>query len=260
MSEELSTLRDSIKRVSPTWLQGTWGYRFMYTLGVHLDAVAEALRQGVLARFPGYGTLEALPHIGKDRQILRGFQETSDAYIERLQQAIPTWRTAGNAQSVIKQLLGYVSPYTPKIRYVTNGEDENGDPIADYVTIENGSVSFYRASPNNWNWDGSTESHRFWIIVYPGVPAIDDRTLWGDGHLWGDGTSWGSGATSAVIGDMKNLIKKWKRAGSQCLFLIFAFDNTDYDPTNPPGPPMPNGDWDNPANREPTSLFVPVGF
>ncbi len=121
-----TTLRDSVKVVCPPWLQGYWGYRLMYSLAIQLDGVAESLRQGLLARMPGYGTAEALPYIGNDRQIARGFQETDDSYIARLQTAFDTWKIAGSARSILIQLAGYVTPSLPLMRYVVNGVDEIG--------------------------------------------------------------------------------------------------------------------------------------
>lgn len=238
--DQVTTFRDSVKTICPPWLQGYWGYRFMYSIAFQMDSVAENLKQGVLARMPGYGTTEALQYTGHDRQIERGSTESDDAFIERLQQAIPTWKIAGNAESIFKQLLGAVSPNVPKIRYVVNGVDEASNIIADWVTIEDGVVSYHRSNPSNWDWDGAFVPFRFWIIIYPGVWTMK---TWGDGHTWGDGTSWGSSATAAEIEDIRALVGKWKMAGSECKNIIVAGDNSLFDPTAVPGAPMPDGTW-----------------
>lgn len=254
---DTTTFRESIKKVCPTWLQGTWGYRTMYSIGVQIDAVAEALRQGVLARFPGYGTPEALPAIGADRQIQRGLNESDEAYTERLQQAIPTWHFAGNAASVINQLMGYVSPETPMIRYVTTGSPETYgtvENVADYVTIQAGVVTLQRRSgvDYNWDWDGAPGGYRFWMILYF-RPTVVDGEVWG-GFNWG-ASLWGSSGGPNFVQDIKNLILKWKCAGTECTEIIVPESSTDFDPTSPPGYPMPDGDWDVPANRLPTALY-----
>jgi len=256
MADE-TTFRESIKQVSVTWLQGFWGYRLMYSLGVHIDTMAEALRQGVLARFPGYGTFEALPAIGADRQIQRGPDESNEAYIARLQQAIPTWHLAGNAPTVIKQLMGYVSPELPLIRYVVTGAPElygTVENVADYVSIQANTVTLYRAggADYNWDWDGTPGAHKFWIILYF-RPTIVTATTWG-GFTWGSGT-WGSSATANFVQDIKNLILKWKCAGTECVQVIVPEFSSDFEPTSPPGYPMPDGAWDVPANRLPTALY-----
>lgn len=238
---EFTVFRDSVKNVCPPWLQGYWGYRFMYSIGIQLDAVAETLRQGVLARMPGYGTADALPYLGNDKQILRGANESEESFIARLQAAWTTWGTAGNAISVIKSLLGYVSPNTPVIRYVTEGLDELGNPIADWVTIEDGSVTFYRASPSNWDWDGGDPNWRFWIITY--FTAGFTQKTWDDGHFYDDGTSWGCAEPSTVAEDIRSIVSKMKAAGSECVNIIVSWNISDFDPTSAPGAPMPDGTW-----------------
>src|SRR4051812_28658541 len=99
-----TSFRESIQKICPPWLQGYWGSRLMYSLGIQLDGTSTLLQEGVLARMPGYGTTDALQYNGNDRQILRGFEESDDSYIQRVQNALDTWKIAGGAQSIIKQL------------------------------------------------------------------------------------------------------------------------------------------------------------
>lgn len=256
---EFTVFRDSVKRVSPPWLQDHWGYRFMYTLAIQIDATAEALRQGVLARMPGFGTVEALPYIGNDKQILRGPGESNESFIARVQATLTTWKIAGNALSVISQLVGYISPEVARIRYVVTGLDENNNAVADWITVEAGSVTFYRANPSNWDWDGAANNFRWWLIVYPGYGVFDNRKTWGDGHFYGDGTVWGFVGLESIANDFRSMIKKWKCAGTQCLYVILAADNADFDPTGSPGFPLPDGDWDEGKNRLRTALYIPGG-
>jgi len=245
---ETTTFRESVKTICPSWLQGFWGYRFMYNCATHIDAVSEALKQGVLARMPGYGTREALPFIGHDRQILRGFQETDAAYIARLQQAIPTWKVAGNPYAIIGQLAGYVSPFVPTIRYVVNGQDDQGDGFSDWITLQAGSTTYTRAQPRDWDWFGSDPGDfHFWIILYilnaPATGLILPKN-WGT-WTWGDGSSWGSTATQALVGDIRSIVSKWKASGSDCTNIIVVHN----DPSNiwvPGGggtAPFPAGNW-----------------
>jgi hypothetical protein len=257
---ETTTFRESVKNVCPSWLQGFWGYRFLYSTAIQLDAISEALRQGVLARMPGYGTREALPYIGNDRQILRGFQETDAAYIQRLQQAIPTWKLAGNSYSIIGQLAGYVSPYAPTIRYVVTGKDETNTSIADYVTLQAGATSYSRRSGANfnWDWDGQLNNYRFWVILYLLNPGgLFGPVNWG-GFSYGDGSTWGGSATAGLVQDVRAIVSKWKAGGTQCVNIIVAPANvtaTVFNPTNAPGGNMPDGDWNNFRNRYSGALY-----
>src|SRR4029078_2535863 len=97
-----TTFRDSNGRKGSPWTQNKWGRRFKYVAGTMLDAVTDALRAGVKARFPGVGTPEALPYIGNDRQIIRGFAESDASYAKRLSQAFDSWKHAGSAPAVAK--------------------------------------------------------------------------------------------------------------------------------------------------------------
>jgi hypothetical protein len=40
--------------------------------------------------------------------------------------------------------------------------------------------------------------------------------------------------------------------------MIFADETVPglFDPNNPPGPPMPDGTWDNPANRNTNAFYL----
>lgn len=255
--------RSGVQALSPPFLANTWGYRFTYSaIGVVLDALAEYLRLGVLQRFPGKCQSEALPFIGADRKILRGFRESDGAYIPRLRHAHQTWRFAGNAQTLLTELAAYFSPTPPVIRYVVNGVDENGTQFADWWTLIDGTLSHHRQNPSNWNWDGQTGQIRFWIIIYRNEGFTP--WFWGDGHFWGGGQSWGfeEEFTENFAYDAHNLIAQWKAAGSHCWQLggiIVTGDMTLFDPTGfVPAQGHPNGTWDTYANRAgiPTTFYL----
>ncbi len=261
LAPQFTHFRASIMSICPPFLQGNWGERYLYTAAVHLDAMADWLIEGVKARMPGVGTPEALPYIGADRVIERGFSESDDAYAARLSVAFDSWSIAGNPIAVITQLVGYLSPAVPKIRYVITGLDlTTSQFVTQWVTLEAGAVTLHRADPYNWQWDGDAVSSRarFWVIVYPGVGFFDDRKLWGDGHSYGDGTAWGYVGSANLAADIRRIVEKWKQAGSVCVYTILAADAGDFDPTASIGDAgMPDGSWDAPANRLDTALYIP---
>jgi len=255
------TLRDSAKVISPSWLRGFWGERFVYAIALQLDALWDWVRQGVRAALPGYGPSDALPSIGNDVQIFRGPNEPEAAYVDRLQRALPTWKKAGGAPALLAQIQAYFSPDPVKIQYIVNGVDENDDPVADWTTLDELSVlSFHRANPSNWDWDGDTTQIRFWIVVYLSAGVTVTPKLWGDGHTYGDGTSWGYVETVALATDIRNLIHKWKAAGSHAWrdggIILVGEGGSQFDPTDPPGPPNPDGTWGDPANRTLTAFYL----
>jgi hypothetical protein len=262
---QTSVFRGVVQELSPPWLAGDQGYRFTYSaIGVPLDALAEYLRIGVLQRFPSKAQGAALPFIGSDLKIIRGFRESDDAYIPRLQHAVPTWRLAGNAQTLLTELAAYFSPTPPIIRYVVNGTYLSGNRFTDWWTIQNGVISHYRTpdtfAGNNWNWDGQTDQIRFWIIIYRNEGFTP--WFWGDGHYWGGGQSWGyeENFTENFAVDARNFIQQWKAAGSHAWIsggLIVTGDATLLDPTGS-GAGYPDGTWSTYANRAgiPTTFYL----
>lgn len=251
----VANFRGSIKTISPPWLQGEQGYRFMYTFGIQLDAISEYLRMGVLQRFPEHCRSEALRHIGADRQILRGFRESDTAYRPRLKGAFLTWKFAGNARTLLAQIAAYFSPSAPKIRYVVQGRDRDNILFADWWTLDGGVYSYHRQKPSNWTWDnpagGTNQRGRFWIIIY----NADDFTpwYWGDGHYWGGGQSWGyeESFTENFAVDARRFVFQWKAAGSHAWSsggLIVTSNQSLWDPAGT-GATYPNGTWNNPSNR-----------
>jgi len=264
LTSATSLFRGTVQEISPLWLAGINGYKFTYSaIGVVFDALAEYLRLGVLQRFPGVAQSSALPFIGRDRKMLRGFRESDDAYIPRLRHAFETWQFAGNAQTLLAEIAAYFSPTPPVIRYVVNGVDQFGVVFTDWWTLDNGTLTHVRRSgtgQSNWNWDGQVGQIRFWIIIYRNEGFTP--WFWGDGHFWGGGQSWGfeENFTENFAVDARNIINQWKAAGSHCLFLggiIVTGDMSLFDP-NGNGANYPNGNWDVYSNRAgiPTTFYL----
>lgn len=265
---QTSVFRGSVQEISPPWLQGDQGYRFTYsTIGIPLDAQAEYARLGTLQRFPGKAQSAALPFIGADRKIIRGFRESDDAYVPRLRRAFQTWKFAGNAPTLLTELAAYFSPTPPVMRYVVNGVDHNGVAFADWWTLISGTLSHYRKTPSNWNWDGQTGQIRFWIIIYRNEGFTP--WFWDDGHFWDQpGLSWDfeENFTENFAYDAHNLVAQWKAAGSHAGpfpsldgGIIVTGDMSLFDPTGS-GAGYPNGTWDNYFNRAGVSGPAPTTF
>lgn len=263
------------------WMRGDVGARLLFAAGIQLDGLAEQFRLAQLQRYPEYCLPEALPHIGRDRVIFRGLSETNDSYAARLTQARATWKLAGNAPTLLRQLWALLTPgTTTRIRYVVNGYDGaagSGTQFADWWTIDGDGLTHLRVPASNWNWDGDSLGYgkqaRFWIIVYRtdmnpaiwGTPPPDD---WGTpGWYWGTG----DGDRGWII-DTYNVVKTFRAAGSAMGpwqgyggGLIIA-DPTEtgspwgaggpFDPTLPPGYPMPDGNFNSPSNRPPGAVYL----
>jgi hypothetical protein len=113
------TLVDTIKKISPPWLQAGNAEKFLFGLGLICDVQIQRIQDTVLSRFPLKALAGALSYIGSDRRLMRGINETDTSYALRLSQAFTDWHFAGLPRGVLKQLLGFTAK-KPRIISVDN--------------------------------------------------------------------------------------------------------------------------------------------
>lgn len=235
------------RRLGPSWLVHDHGdsERIGFVLDMLKDGFAERLRQGLLARFPQNDPLglttppsDALAALGRDRRIVRGFNESATAFAARLILWLDVWHRAGNPFALMQQLAAYTGQ-GPAFRTV----DVRGNWFS---RDANGAMSAL-INQANWDWDGASDAltrwARFWVIVYPnGLWTRNSK--YGDGKKWGDGRTWGSSATSDQVASIRGIVSDWKPAGTTCVNIILAFDNTSFLPTTVrDGAGLPTGTW-----------------
>jgi hypothetical protein len=269
--------RASAQTYSPPWLLGYVGARYVYSAAIQWDTLAEFTRLGVIQRYPSLAQSSALTPLGKDRRIFRGLSETDAHYAERLRLFKRTWKLAGNAPTVLRQLWELMAPDAVRIRYVVNGYDGvpgAGTQFADWWTIDATGLSFERVAPSNWNWDNQFGFNiRFWVIIYRDdlVPA-----KWGvPPYEWAEpGLFWGGapGSPRDWVVDAFNIVETFKAAGSHMGpwpdfngGLIVAdpgFTGAPWGPAGPfapstaPGYPMPDGTFNDYNSRSPGSIYI----
>jgi hypothetical protein len=235
--------------LGPSWLVADGGdsQRIGFVVDVLKNAFAERMRQALLARFPQNDPLgvttpppDALAAIGRDRRIVRGFNESAVAYARRLIAWRATWKRAGNPFALMQQLSAYLGP-GPAFRTV--------DVRGNWFSLNADGSMAALLNQANWDWDGAVDAltrwSRFWVVVYPNGLWTQQRK-WGDGGKWGDGNTWGSTATVDQVTSMQGIVRDWKPAGTLCVNVILAFDNTTFVPTlarDATG--LPNGTWGN---------------
>jgi hypothetical protein len=254
--------------LAPVWLQKTYGTRLMYSIGVLVDALADLVLDGVTARFPGVGTTDALDEIGADRVIVRGFAETNETYTERLIRWLDDWALTGASNARMRQLIGYLTTptVTPQMRDVF--QTNEATPTAVWHTIASGAgpegdVTIDLVTPSNWNWDNQPERYwRIWPIVYVGG-IFDTDGNWDDAGTWDDGGVWDTTASIEQVAAIRALVNTWRAAHAHSQWIILAFDNSDFDPTQE-APPLPDGTWghwstDNAGNRV-QARFAPACY
>lgn len=244
------TLRQTLRRYLPQWLLDRIGktaaYSFLYGPALVLDAIMAFAIEGFAARLPGVGTPTALPLIGRDRQIRRGFAESEASYAVRLREwRSPGHKIRGSPLSVMQQLRGYLTPHNPMIRVVNRaGAWHTLDAAGEYSYVA-------PQSPRNWDWDAQTIAEawsEFWVIIYPPLGLWTRGPTWGDPTLWGGawgtpGYTWGSTATPDQVADVRAIVRDWQAQGSRCVNVIIAFDYQSFDPNAPAGAPLPDGTW-----------------
>lgn len=231
--------REIIRDISPPWLRRPWGERFLYAPGLVLDLITSWAFEGLSARFPDEAPEDALPFIGRDRVVRRGFNEPDDVYKQRLKAWLDAHQRDGNPFALLEEIKAYLYGYAVRLRYV----NDRGTWFSIY---EDGTYEVVRKA-FNWDWDGKYPTQartRFWIIIYPLATGLwDIQGIYGDGKRWGDGRTWGTTATRDQVKSIQAIVDEKKTAGSRCPYVIIAFDDTSFDPAASPGPPLPDGEY-----------------
>jgi hypothetical protein len=255
LNPTITTFRDTIRRISPSWLQGFFGYRLTYSIAIHLDAFGDGLVAALKLRFPNLYTPETLALIGRERGIRRGPDEIDAAYAARLRVWWETHKHDGNPYTLMTSIAGYLSPHPIVIRDVNNAG-------AWYTRNADGTTAYVLAG--NWNWDNdSVDWSRIWLIIFPG--SLWTKTgAWGVGAPWGPDTfgnpTWGSSATPAQVAGVR-AVAQGHAAHADLVNVIVAFDATKFDPA---GGGLPDGTWGEGyklvagaqvATREPTAIY-----
>lgn len=209
---QLQTFRDTIRSISPKWLQGPIAGGLLYAFGLHLDVLVDATAAAVRRRFPGlddYG--DEIEPLGRERRIRRGRTEPDASYAGRMADWLGDHRMRGGPYSMLRQLHGYytVSPRSVDIVY------ENGRRF--HMTA--GGVVTRDVIP--WIAPTSRPS-RYWVVIsWPEGVRGDGN--WGDAGTWDDGGLWNfniadlSGATAQ---DLRVVPADWQPAhaiGYVCL-------------------------------------------
>lgn len=241
----VDNFRNTIAVIVPPWLDGKFGKRLMYAFGTTVDALMDLYMEGVKARFPGEGTPDALPYIGNDRIIVRGFDEPDDSFVARLVRWLDSHRVNGTPGARLRQLRGYFTPHALRIRnvFVTAQAAHVAvwHSLLESVDID-GTLELIKTTPENWNWDGLFKGARFWTLLYVTGIFTDD----GDHNDPGDhndGGHVGSSATGAQIATVKKLISFWRGAHAHSYYTLIVFDDSLFDPTGS-GANYPDGHWD----------------
>ena len=243
---ELLTFRDSIFKNLPRWLKGFWGARFIYSMILVADAFGEAAKQALTSRFPGFNPT-AIPQLCRDRDVLRGPNETDDQIVARLLLWLDSKRLLGHPLGQMQQVAAYCTPFPLHMRVVFNG-GRYWDWNSGTVTI--GSMA--------WNWDGLNLPARFWLIIYEPPFWTDDGVFGSAGGRCGDGGTWGIGPigdalTGTVYGTVQGIASLIRSQGSgniRHMHTIVVWNETTWNAQ------QPDGTWNVMSHRNPHAAYL----
>ena len=260
----MMALRDLAYAISPPWLQGDIGSRYIHSMTVLTDVQCERVRQGTLAKMPQRCDPSFLPYIGRDRTVVRGFAESDTHFALRCKTAPYDWHFAGLPGGLLGQVLGYLSPAAPMARAVWSAHAlspftgqptqwewipdgaATGTSVSSWATL--GSSPYF----GEWFWDRLDNRRRMWLVLYAnatGAPWVGDCGVYGDGSSYGDGESYGTTiVTAAQIEDIRRIIKAWKGSHARCEWIVIALDALLFDPFHTGDLPgdnstLPDGNW-----------------
>lgn len=235
----------SLRNIAVAWLKGPNGNALLTSVTTLLNGVSGWAVQGVRARYPSTAPPDALGYIGNDRNLERGPAQTDEGYSVQLRRAFDTWRVAGNASTVLRQLAAYFTGIAqPPLRLVADRATwHEYNWSTDVVTKTKVGT--------NWTWDSLTGTRWFrgWVII-DSTSGPWTRRKWGvGGGKWGSsGATWGSSATHDEVQSIFRIVKKWKPAHVHAIYVIVIFNGPLFRRTDA-APPNPNGNYDVISNR-----------
>jgi hypothetical protein len=261
-------LVDKLETMLPGWaLDLSHWLQLGAAMALVIDALIEGAIDGVLAAMPGqidapslggFPATEGLAATGRDRRIPRGLAEPAWTYAAALRNFRAIHRRDGLPFGLLEEVRRILSPSPPRIRLVTgagvwytvepDGTRQMHTPAGTGFAITAEGVSTPLTAPAHpWDWDGSTNPFRAFLIVYAPTGLIpDDEGTWGDGTtLWGDGVLWGIDSTLALVEQLRSYTRA-APAGVTIPWIIVAFDPASFDPETAgpyPAAGMPDGSW-----------------
>lgn len=197
------TFRDTLRKISPPWLQRGNAEKILYAIGVQLDALGDALVAGVKLRFPGLYSNESLFLLGRERRIRRGRTETDAVYASRLIRWLDDHRMRGGPYALLAQLHAHYAPAAFPIDLVYRSGrryrmDADGNVVRDMIS---------------WNPDANTAKWARWWLFYHLPDALPAGRVWGSG-TYSSARVWGSGLSPQEVSDFRLVPREWGNAHS----------------------------------------------
>lgn len=218
------SFRDLVQTIAPPWLQRHYGERFLYSLTLQIDAIAEAAREGVRARAPGSSQQppDALIQIGRDRVLLRGKYESDAIYAVRLQRAFGTWQRAASIEGLMRALQALLLDADTQVRGITYWA------LWALIPSWDAPVQYYWGQQQAWHWGYPTgEALDYWdwaqvsVVLYPTAAGQWEQATLGSGLVLGSG-SWCVGVAEPVdvVQTARLVADQWRSAATRVRVII----------------------------------------
>lgn len=227
----------SFQQLVPSWLSAGDGGKVLASLSLLADDYVARAKLGLLARFPSYAPDDtALAALGRDRLILRGINEPSTSYADRLVRAPDDLPRRGGPYALLEQLRAYL-----QASCVVRTVDRRGN----WFQIDANGNESSNIATGAWDWDSTPPSPnwaRFWVVIYP----VGGTTPWApsDSEPFADRSTIGTTATPDQVAGLRSIVREWKPDGTKCEWIIIAFDDAYWAPTSSSGD-LPDGSFRN---------------
>lgn len=197
--QRLHTFRDTVRKISPPWLQRGTGEAVLYAIALQLDALTDGLVAAIKLRFPGLYSYDTLGIIGRERRIRRGRFESPEAYVPRLLRWLDDHRERGGPFALLRQLHAHYAPnnFPIELRYAS-GRSFQMD-AAGNVTM----------SDVSWSPPGGAARWARWWLFYQWPTPVDDDGTWNDPGTWNDGGVWDSNLAPTEVRDLRLIPREW---------------------------------------------------
>ncbi|MFO0588844.1 MAG: hypothetical protein U0441_14940 [Polyangiaceae bacterium] len=229
--------------------------------------------------FGGFGSIEALPMIARDRRMLLGKKESPAAAAARLRYWRQAWRSAGTPYGLLSALRGVLYPMPAKVRLVKGGVlpsegywwtlDDTGlryqssDGLGVFWPEDGSAAQLDSTVAHAWDWDSETwanpagpnpDPSRLWAIIY--APCGDTELSnyegqynsagkYGDREsVTNDAYTIGTTATNPYVSTARAVCSNFKASGVSVSHIIVTFTPSLLDPADSPGDiNHPDGKW-----------------
>lgn len=214
----------------PGWLRRHWGARFAYIPAILADAVLEAVRQGVRARFPSVAPEDALIYLAEDRLLEPGLEEDPETLRRRILDVWKAWEWGGTERGLLSQLRAWLPSANWRVianrEWSVPPEGREASPNWDPGHGRPGDPD-YRPPRGKCAIRGEEWWSRMWVLLqhpHPWAPWY-----YGDeGARFGEGKTYGSTALRAHVEAVGRIVRLWKAGHEYVPAVIVNLDTVIY--------------------------------